>query len=87
MLFRSAQAEGVFAEPASCASVAGLAKMVRDGRLQDGQCAVAVLTGNGLKDPSTAIESAPRLRDAVDADREGVMRLLHSSEVLTYVSG
>jgi threonine synthase len=71
-----AQVEGVFAEPASCASVAGLAKMARDGRLQDGQCAVAVLTGNGLKDPSTAIESAPRVRDAIDADREGVMRLL-----------
>ena len=71
-----AQAEGLFAEPASCAAVAGLAKMARDGRLQDGQCAVAVLTGNGLKDPSTAIESAPRVRDAIDADREGVMRLL-----------
>jgi threonine synthase len=71
-----AQAEGVFAEPASCAAVAGLARMARDGRLQDGQCAVAVLTGNGLKDPSTAIESAPRVHDAVDADREGVMRLL-----------
>jgi len=71
-----AQAEGVFAEPASCASVAGLAKMARDGRLQDGQCAVAVLTGNGLKDPSTAIESAPRVRDAIEADYESVSRLL-----------
>ncbi|MBP7784856.1 MAG: threonine synthase [Firmicutes bacterium] len=71
-----AQAEGVFAEPASCASVAGLGKMARSGRLQDGQCAVAVLTGNGLKDPSTAIESAPRVRDAIDADRESVIRML-----------
>jgi threonine synthase len=77
-----AQAEGVFSEPASCASVAGLAKMARDGRLQDGQCAVAVLTGNGLKDPSTAIESAPQVRDAIDADYESVSR-----EVLTYASG
>ncbi len=76
-----AQTEGVFAEPASCASVAGLAKMARDGRLQDGQCAVAVLTGNGLKDPSTAIQSAPRVRDAMDADYESVSR-----EVLTYAS-
>ena len=71
-----AQAEGVFAEPASCASVAGLAKMARDGRLEDGQCAVAVLTGNGLKDPSTAIESAPQVRDAIDADYDSVSRLL-----------
>lgn len=71
-----AQAEGVFAEPASCASVAGLTKMARDGRLRDGQCAVAVLTGNGLKDPSTAIESAPEVRDAIDADYESVSGLL-----------
>ncbi|MGI6131358.1 MAG: threonine synthase [Bacillota bacterium] len=77
-----AQTEGVFAEPASCASVAGLVKMARDGRLQDGQCAVAVLTGNGLKDPSTAIESAPEVRDAIDADYESVSR-----EVLTHASG
>ena len=71
-----AQTEGVFAEPASCASVAGLAKMARDGRLQDGQCAVAVLTGNGLKDPATAIERAPQIRDAIDADYESVSMLI-----------
>ncbi|HON43343.1 MAG TPA: threonine synthase [Bacillota bacterium] len=74
-----AQTEGVFAEPASCACVAGLVKMARDGRLKDGQCAVAVLTGNGLKDPSTAIQQAPRVRGAINADYESV-----SSEVLTY---
>jgi len=38
-----------------------------------------VLTGNGLKDPSTAIQQAPRVRGAINADYESV-----SSEVLTY---
>jgi len=71
-----AQTEGVFAEPASCASAAGLIKMARDGRLQDGQRAVAVLTGNGLKDPSTAIDCAPPVRAAVDADYDAVRRLI-----------
>lgn len=45
--------EGVFCEPASAASVAGLLKYGAEGRV------VCVLTGNGLKDPDTAIERAP----------------------------
>ncbi len=46
--------EGLFVEPASAASVAGLLKLRRAGRLSGGR-AVAILTGNGLKDPETAI--------------------------------
>ncbi len=46
--------EGLFVEPASAASVAGLLKLRRAGR-QSGGRAVAILTGNGLKDPETAI--------------------------------
>ena len=45
--------EGIFCEPASAASVAGLLKLGREGRLRGGR-AVAVITGNGLKDPDTA---------------------------------
>ena len=60
-----AQREGVFAEPASCASVAGLLVMARRGRLKrlprrrrDGRLTVAcILTGHGLKDPDRAIDS------------------------------
>ncbi|MGD9934379.1 MAG: threonine synthase [Dehalococcoidia bacterium] len=48
-----ARKEGLFAEPASAAGVAGLLKMARDGRSRGGR-AVAILTGNGLKDPDTA---------------------------------
>jgi threonine synthase len=48
-----ARKEGLFAEPASAAGVAGLLKNARSGGLRGGR-AVAVLTGNGLKDPDTA---------------------------------
>ena len=49
-------AEGIFAEPGSCASIAGVKKQVENGLLKKGTTIVAVLTGNGLKDPDTAIE-------------------------------
>jgi len=44
--------EGVFCEPASAASVAGLLKHGAEGRV------VCVLTGHGLKDPDTALSRA-----------------------------
>ncbi len=47
--------EGVFCEPASAASVAGLLK--RREEVPNGATVVCVLTGNGLKDPDTAIEN------------------------------
>lgn len=50
-----ASTEGIFAEPASCASIAGIKKQVENGMLAKGSTVVAVLTGNGLKDPDTAI--------------------------------
>jgi threonine synthase len=55
-----ARAEGIFMEPASAASVAGLVKMVKQGRFEPGSTLVLTLTGHGLKDPDTALESASR---------------------------
>ena len=55
-----AREEGIFMEPASAASVAGLVKMVHQGRFEPGSTLVLTLTGHGLKDPDTALESAPR---------------------------
>lgn len=46
--------EGIFCEPASATSVAGLLK-VKD-QVPEGATIVCVLTGNGLKDPTTAID-------------------------------
>jgi len=53
-----ASSEGVFAEPASCASLAGVYKSIQNGKITKGTKIVAVLTGNGLKDPDTAINSS-----------------------------
>ncbi|HET9756266.1 MAG TPA: threonine synthase [Candidatus Limnocylindrales bacterium] len=60
--------EGVFCEPASAASIAGLRKMAAAHKLDPDATVVAVLTGHGLKDPQTAerqvpgvIETAPTL--------------------------
>jgi threonine synthase len=50
-----ARTEGVFVEPASAASVAGLLATAGDGRLPAGSVAVCTVTGNGLKDPDTAL--------------------------------
>ncbi|WP_297990915.1 threonine synthase [Anoxybacillus sp.] len=52
-----AREEGIFAEPASCASIAGVMKQVASGEIKKGSRIVAVLTGNGLKDPNVAMEA------------------------------
>lgn len=46
-----AESEGIFVEPASAASIAGLRKLVRRGYFPRGAIVVAILTGHGLKDP------------------------------------
>ncbi|GAB4075169.1 threonine synthase [Barrientosiimonas marina] len=51
-----ARQEGVFAEPGSCASIAGMIRERQAGTIAAGTKVVAVLTGNGLKDPQAAIE-------------------------------
>lgn len=68
--------EGVFCEPASAASVAGVIKMNRAGLLNEGEAIVCTLTGHGLKDADTAI-SISRQPQTVKATREDVARLLN----------
>ena len=53
-----ADREGLFCEPASAASVAGVLKLHASGALDPGQMIVCTLTGNGLKDPQWALEGA-----------------------------
>lgn len=65
-----ASTEGVFAEPASCASIAGIKKQVINGSLKKGATVVAVLTGNGLKDPETAIAVNQHKAQLVPDDME-----------------
>jgi len=51
--------EAVFVEPASAASVAGLLQSAADGTLPQGSLVVCTVTGHGLKDPDTALLTAP----------------------------
>jgi threonine synthase len=66
-----ARREGVFVEPASAAGVAGLLADLDAGESYAGLTVVITVTGHGLKDTATALESAGDLVDAViDADVE-----------------
>jgi threonine synthase len=56
--YRRVAREGLFAEPASAASVAGLLQLHGDGELEPGSIVVCILTGHGLKDPEWAISGA-----------------------------
>ena len=56
MAYRAlASKEGIFVEPASAASVAGVAKAMERGEIEGGSKVVCILTGHGLKDPDMAI--------------------------------
>jgi threonine synthase len=58
--YRRVAHEGLFVEPASAASVAGLLKLHEAGTLRRGCTVVCILTGHGLKDPEWAVAGAPR---------------------------
>ena len=53
-----ARTEGIFIEPGSAASLAGVIKSIRSGKIVAGSQVVAVFTGNGLKDPDTAMQNS-----------------------------
>ena len=72
-----AKEEGVFCEPASAASVAGLTKCSQAGLFSEGATVVCTLTGHGLKDPDIAVEISPKTL-TVKATREDVLALLRS---------
>jgi threonine synthase len=59
-----AQEEGIFGEPASAASVAGLFKMSRQGLDLSKSTIVCIITGSGLKDPDTAMSIPTEIREA-----------------------
>ncbi len=56
-----ARSEGVFVEPASAAGIAGLLKSLDDGWVERGSTVVCTVTGNGLKDPDTALTGMPEV--------------------------
>jgi threonine synthase len=61
-----ASLEGVFVEPASASSVAGLLKAAKAGLIEPGETVVCTVTGHGLKDPNRAVAEV-ETGEAVDA--------------------
>jgi threonine synthase len=71
-----ARTEGIFCEPASAASVAGVRKLAAEGRIDPGATIVCVLTGHGLKDPDTAMRTLAVPATEAEASAAAVRRAL-----------
>ena len=74
--YKLARKEGIFCEPASAASVAGLIKTARFGVDLSSSTVACIITGHGLKDPSVALRLADRSPDEAPPDLEIVAALL-----------
>lgn len=75
-----AKREGIFVEPASAASLAGILKKHKSGYFAKGDIVVSVLTGHGLKDPNIAVQTISAKPEVVENDYETVLRAIQSSE-------
>ncbi len=62
-----ANLEGIFVEPASASSIAGMEKYIKKGFFHENKSVVCILTGHGLKDPDRAIKTST-MPVVVDAD-------------------
>ena len=73
------QMEGLHCEPASAASVAGLLKAAKAGKIQHESTVVCVLTGNGLKDPQTAMNQSDleAAQKSYQANEEEIAEILN----------
>ena len=70
-----ARIEGIFVEPASASSIAGLKKLVRNGIIDRDERVVCITTGHGLKDPDTAIKQCEKPVE-VDAEISAIEQAL-----------
>ncbi len=71
-----ARTDGIFAEPASSAPLAGLIKCVKAGLIPAGSVVTATMTGHGLKDPDTAMSTAGFQPIVAPAEKRAVMKLI-----------
>lgn len=71
-----AKMEGLFAEPASAAPVAGLLKLAGQGFFTEPATIVITLTGHGLKDPDIAVSSANSSPISLPASRDAVLKAI-----------
>jgi threonine synthase len=70
-----ARIEGIFVEPASASSIAGLKKLINNGVVDKDERVVCITTGHGLKDPDTAIKQSEKPIE-VDADISAIENAL-----------
>ena len=79
-----ARIEGIFVEPASASSIAGLRKLVKNGTIGKDERVVCITTGHGLKDPDTAIKQSekPVEVDAEISAIEDALGLKHKAPIL-----
>lgn len=75
---RLASCEGIFCEPASAITIAGLMRAVRAGRIPPGACVVCTLTGHGLKDANIVAERHDQRISVVEASAESIRELIAS---------
>jgi threonine synthase len=70
-----AQFEGIFVEPASAASVAGLLKLFNLGLIDKDEKVVCIVTGHGLKDPNIILRQFP-IPIEVEAKKDSIVKLI-----------
>ncbi|MDI6821882.1 MAG: threonine synthase [Actinomycetota bacterium] len=70
-----ASEQGIFVEPASAASLAGVRKFTKLGRIESGATVVCILTGHGLKDPDVAVKVGGEIVEA-EATTEAVKKII-----------
>jgi threonine synthase len=73
-----ARMEGIFCEPASAASVAGMIKAKNNGLIDPDKTIVCILTGTGLKDPDLASQIADKPLQEVDATTKALSNALQT---------
>ena len=74
-----ARLEGLFVEPASAASVAGVIKLNRSGYFKPGSTIVCILTGHGLKDPDTALGEIGGEPITVSASEDAILKYVYEA--------
>jgi threonine synthase len=72
-----ARKEGIFIEPASAASIAGLKKLVENGEVNVDETIVCVATGHGLKDPEAAVRACEEIIE-IEPSLEALEKVLKS---------
>ena len=71
-----AKTEGILCEPASAASVAGLIQACAQNKVKEGSDIVCILTGNGLKDPDSAIKYSDCIVQKTSSELEDVLKAM-----------